>query len=83
MQVENLTHIGRKFALDGAIKKIYPFGSGHINDTYKIETNQKHYLLQRINHVVFKNVEGLTSNLIAVTAHLQNKIKGQPSPCKC
>ncbi len=54
--------------------KIFPFGSGHINDTYKVETKGKNYLLQRINHEVFQNVEGLTENFLRVTEHLKKKL---------
>lgn len=71
----NLNHITNKFLLKGSIKSIYAFGSGHINDTYKVETTKKNYLLQKINHLIFKNVEGLTENLIAVSDFLEKRIK--------
>jgi hypothetical protein len=35
----------------------------------------QNYILQRINHHVFKNPEGLMKNIEAVTSHLQKKIK--------
>lgn len=49
--------------------------SGHINDTYLIKTTKKPYfVLQRINHAVFKNVPGLIENKVAISRHIKNKI---------
>ncbi len=49
--------------------------SGHINDTYLIETEEKpFYILQRINHLVFKDVPGLISNKVSVSKHIQKKL---------
>jgi len=70
---QKLIHIVRQFQNSEKIINIFPFGSGHINDTFKVETEVKNYLLQRINHQIFENVEGLTQNLIKVTQHLHNK----------
>lgn len=71
-----MKEIACRFSIDGEINKIYPFGSGHINDTYKVETSSNNYLLQRINHQVFQDVPGLTKNLIAVTDFLRSKVEG-------
>ena len=72
------TVLGR-FALFGDIINIYPYGSGHINDTYvvdmKIGGTAIRYLLQRINHEVFKDVAGLMDNISRVCTHLQSKLK--------
>ena len=59
------------------VQNIIPYGSGHINDTFKVETKSKNYLLQRVNHSIFKNVESLTDNIIKVTQHLRNKVKNE------
>ncbi|NML69075.1 aminoglycoside phosphotransferase family protein [Chryseobacterium sp. RP-3-3] len=49
--------------------------SGHINDTFLILTDaNEHYVLQCINHNVFKNVPGLISNKVTVSNHLLNKL---------
>ena len=69
----------RRFRIDGNVKNAYPFGSGHINDSYKVLTNDKNYLLQRINHEVFKDVRGLTNNISRVSDHLTEKIAGKGS----
>jgi len=44
------------------------YGNGHINDTILVGNK---YILQRINTNIFKNVEGLMNNIIAVTEHLR------------
>ncbi len=55
-----------------------PFGTGHINDTYKITTdcngNLKHYTFQRINSNVFPKPFDVMENIDRVTSHLQQKI---------
>ncbi len=49
--------------------------SGHINDTYLIETNgDEDYILQRINHTVFKDVPGLVKYKVAVSHHIKEKL---------
>lgn len=71
----------RQFRISGNVSGYFPYGSGHINDTYKIETRDKstpNYLLQRINHHVFKNVPGLMENILRVTTHLRNKLEQIP-----
>ena len=49
-------------------------GHGHINKTYLVVTeSSKRYILQKINHHVFKNVPRMMDNVIAVTEHLHKK----------
>lgn len=54
------------------------YGSGHINDTYCLYNKQPHepnYLLQRINHHVFKDVSALTDNIYLVLNYLKKKMQ--------
>lgn len=72
----NLKHLLPHFNIKGDIKQIIPFGNGHINDTYRLINEnplQEDYLLQRINHHIFKNVAGMMSNIWKVSTYLQNK----------
>jgi hypothetical protein len=72
-QVYNLVS---EFNIDAVIASVKPFGSGHINDTYRIvntDSSGHDYLLQRINHHVFKDVPLLMNNLVNVTGHLEQK----------
>lgn len=49
--------------------------SGHINDTYLVKTDgDEHYILQRINNKVFKNIRGLINNKVLVSKHLKSRL---------
>jgi thiamine kinase-like enzyme len=66
-----------EFKIDAKIASVKPFGSGHINDTYRIINNDQKgtdYLLQRVNHHVFRDVPTLMNNLLNVTSHLKQKL---------
>jgi hypothetical protein len=53
--------------------------SGHINDTYFIQTKEKpNFVLQRINHGVFKDVPGLIENKVNISEHIQEKFNSLP-----
>lgn len=60
-----------QFPFSGEAVLCESYGSGHINDTYRVVTNLgAQYILQRINTHVFPNVNGLMDNIAAVTAYL-------------
>ena len=62
------------FKLEGQPVKSIPFGSGHINQTWLVETDHPHrYILQKVNTGVFPNGAGLMNNIILVTDHLRKK----------
>lgn len=67
-----------KFILEGEYVSSKPYGNGHINDTYIISYNKKgklkYYILQRINHYVFKNVDQLMDNFVRVTDYIYKKL---------
>ena len=74
----NFKEIISQFALHGEIKDIHPFGSGHINDTFRLQNadNRKpDYLLQRVNHTVFKDIPSLMENIQYVTEHIRKKLE--------
>ena len=72
--------IARKFALKGVPISCQPFGHGHINRTYKVETDAGYaYVLQQINQYVFKNPHQLMENASRVTEHIRGK--GQKALC--
>ncbi|MCJ8165682.1 aminoglycoside phosphotransferase family protein [Pontibacter sp. E15-1] len=81
MVPSQLREVLAHFTLRGSIAEISPYGSGHIHDTYFVKngiTGCPNYLLQRINHHVFKNVPLLMDNIEQVTLHLRNKLEGMP-----
>jgi Ser/Thr protein kinase RdoA (MazF antagonist) len=54
--------------------KVEPLGKGHINDSYRVGTVEKEYVLQRVNHNIFKNVHELQNNIQRVTSHIRAKL---------
>jgi hypothetical protein len=74
--------VTRHFLIPGEFLSAEPYGSGHINDTYCAKFDQGgspvRYILQRINHNIFKNPVALMENIQRVTAHLEKKVTGQP-----
>ena len=52
-----------QFQIEGEFLEAQPFGSGHINDTYRVmfqSGGESHFhILQRINRNVFKNPDAL------------------------
>ena len=74
---EQLQNILEQFQLADKVVSAEPFGNGHINDTLKV-TNEKgeiKYVLQRINHLVFTNVDMLQNNIQIVTSHIRKKLE--------
>ena len=63
-----------RFLLAGDVVLCEPYGSGHINDTYRIVTDiGAQYIMQRINTHVFPDVLGLMDNITRVTAYLSGR----------
>ena len=76
MVAQKLENIFKKFEHKGEFDSYEELASGHINDTYLIKTKKKpFFVLQRINHGVFKDVPGLIENKVAVSRHIQEKLK--------
>ena len=78
--MEKLQNIVKQFATKGEIAEIKPLGNGLINDTYIVRTtsdSDPDYVLQRINHHIFTDVEGLQRNIMAVTAHIRRKLEAE------
>ena len=76
---EELLNILDQFTLAEKVVSAEPFGNGHINDTLKV-TNEKgeiKYVLQRINHLIFTNVDMLQSNINTVTTHIREILEAK------
>ena len=67
------------FDILGKVIAVEAFGNGHINDTYRVITEGEgpDYVLQRINHHIFRNVGMLMDNIVAVTNHIRQKLMRQ------
>lgn len=78
MLEEQLKQVFEKFAHNAEYKAYKELASGHINDTYLIKTtNKPYFVLQRINHGVFKDVPGLIENKVIVSRHIQKKLENK------
>jgi thiamine kinase-like enzyme len=72
---KQLVNILEQFELTDRAVSVTPFGNGHINDTLKVTTDkgEEKYILQRINHHIFTNVDMLQNNIHKVTSHIRKK----------
>ncbi len=74
----DIKKIASNFELRGKVVSFEPYGSGHINDTYKVTVGQGgtpvNYIIQRVNSKVFPNVAKMMENISRVTDHLAKKI---------
>ena len=63
--IDRYLRIADNFLYEGKILTIEPYGDGLINDTFRITTSEEapDYMLQRINHSVFRNVAMLQDNI--------------------
>lgn len=64
----------KAFQVDSEPISCLPHGHGHINETFLIATqSSRAYILQRINHHVFRDVPALMHNILAVTQYLAER----------
>jgi Ser/Thr protein kinase RdoA (MazF antagonist) len=73
--------IAGRFQIGGTVVRCGPYGSGHINDTFEVVMKgapRQRYIFQRINHRIFRNVEGLMENISRVTRHLRSRLEKTP-----
>lgn len=75
--VKKLSAIIDNFCIEGTPSAISTIGSGHINDSYLVATSpddDPDYVLQRINHQIFKDIPGLMNDIEIVTRYIRNKL---------
>lgn len=72
----NLQHIVQQFTNAGS-PSVEPLGAGHINTSYLVTNGSKKYVLQRVNHDIFKNIPQLQNNILRVTQHIRQKLAEQ------
>jgi len=68
----------RHFAIPNEVEEPQPLKIGFINDSFVVRAKhagEKSYFLQRINHRIFTNVEGLQRNIQIVTGHIRHKLE--------
>ncbi|MFV0391489.1 MAG: phosphotransferase enzyme family protein [Paludibacteraceae bacterium] len=72
-----MKEIINQFRLKSEPGNIKPLKIGFINDSFVVESQDadgEWYFLQKINHNIFKDVEGLQKNIRIVTDHLRAKL---------
>lgn len=67
------------FQLEGELKELMPYGSGHINDTYLLRFSigvmgSIRVILQKMNSQIFKKPEELMASIQKVTSYLADQI---------
>jgi len=80
----NIGAIAAMFDIRADFKESRPYGNGHINDTYLARCDQAglqtRYIVQRINHHVFKDPISLMENVSRVTSHALKTLLKQEHP---
>ena len=75
---EQMNEVIDAYALEGTLTHQNPHGNGHINDTflltYDTPDGVRKYILQRMNHTIFKNPQALMENISRVTDYLRQGI---------
>jgi serine/threonine protein kinase len=76
MSLSNLLSICDQFNLASIPVKVENYGEGHIHETYLVETahHNPDYILQKINHSIFRDIPGMMGNIEAVTSHFRDKL---------
>jgi Ser/Thr protein kinase RdoA (MazF antagonist) len=59
------------YGLDATTLTVEAFGSGLINNTWKVSSNGDEYILQRVNHTVFKEPEDIANNIKLIGSYLK------------
>lgn len=75
--MDQFKNVAAVFQCQGTYRGEAPYGSGHINDTYRavydMGGREIYYIYQRINKTIFKNVPALMENIGQVTRHQRKK----------
>jgi aminoglycoside phosphotransferase (APT) family kinase protein len=79
--VHDLAAVIGQFEIPGVFSDATPYGSGHINDSYSTVvlqgSRQVRYLVQRMNHHIFKDPIAVMENIQRVTSHLAEQLAGE------
>lgn len=75
--MNDIKNIVSQFEIEGTVAEVKPLGSGLINDSFRVTnevSGKPDYVLQRINHAIFQDVDMLQHNIQAVTEHIRKKL---------
>lgn len=68
-----LERILNAFGFTGCDIEVVPFGSGLINQTWKVDAGNKAFILQRINNAVLKKPEDIANKINVTSRYLHQK----------
>ena len=74
--MHHYTSIAQQFTTRGQVIEVREFGNGNINDTYIVTTDsneENHFVLQRINTLVFKQPKLIMQNMRVFTDHMRKR----------
>ncbi|MCI1654692.1 MAG: aminoglycoside phosphotransferase family protein [Lachnospiraceae bacterium] len=66
--------IMNKFQVEGEVTQVEPLGHGRVNHTFEVVCGGRHYVLQEINHMIFKYPIDVVNNLFLVTEYMRKQI---------
>lgn len=79
-EVLTIKEICALFDIGGKYVRCTEISTGNVNSTYSVEflngDEKEKYVLQRINKTAFKNPPQVMDNIVRVTEHIRQKIKG-------
>jgi Ser/Thr protein kinase RdoA (MazF antagonist) len=89
MEMDKLIAIADQFVIQGQdrqgqVRTVTPFGSGNINDTYRVELDSRDnsppscFVLQRINTQVFRQPAQVMQNIHRCTRHMGDRLLNCP-----
>jgi len=78
----DLFAVAGRFAQRGRVVDVRPFGNGNINDTFLVTVDtqgsagaEKHFVLQRINTLVFRRPDLVMRNMRTSTEHIRGRLQ--------
>ncbi len=76
---QKFTDVISQFSFEGTLAECIPFGSGHINDTYRLTFDKDgaevQYIIQKMNREVFHKPEEVMENIRDITEWLRREIR--------
>ena len=70
---EYILKVAKEYFNVDSIVDIRQLTSGHINNTFMVTFPECRYILQQINHNVFKSPFGVMNNMVLLTNHIMRK----------
>lgn len=77
--MESIREVAEKFGVLGQVENFEVCGMGHIHTTYLVSTRHDYgcfkYIIQKINHRVFRDVDGLMNNIMHITEFIRKNVR--------